>query len=366
MTLRVEALLGSPKAVIEHKAYYRPDIDGLRGVAVGLVMLYHLLPSIFKNGFLGVDIFFVISGFVVTQALERNLSRGHLAGLFNFYSRRIKRILPALYVNLIATIILSSLLIPPSELRSLFKTAASAVVGMSNVALIYARFDYFTPDLALNPFVQTWSLGVEEQFYLLFPALLLLGGSLAGWTSRRFNVSYLLAGLAALSLLYWGYCQTYAPMSVFYNPLARFWELLIGAVLALNWGAVSSFIDVKRGVLLQVFAAVFLLIALAVLPHYDQWNPFANVFVVAGTALAIAIGFRPSRRLSVLLSSDLLVGIGRISYSLYLWHYSIFSLARWNADLTQPTYAVLTLLLTFLISYLSYRFVELPFRYASL
>ena len=164
MMLHSQHLQAHPKSAIENKVYYRPDIDGLRGVAVGLVILYHLFPGTFKNGFLGVDVFFVISGFVVTQALQRNLVHGFFNGLVDFYAHRIKRILPALYFNIIVSITLSCLLIPPSDLQSIFKTAAAAVAGISNIALLYARFDYFSTALLLNPFVQTWSLGVEEQF----------------------------------------------------------------------------------------------------------------------------------------------------------------------------------------------------------
>ena len=210
-----------PKSAVENKVYYRPDIDGLRGIAVGLVILYHLFPGIFKNGFLGVDVFFVISGFVVTQALQRNLVHGFFRGLTDFYAHRIKRILPALYFNIVISIVVSWLLIPPPDLQSIFKTAA-AVAGISNIALLYARFDYFSPDLFLNPFVQTWSLGVEEQFYLVFPSLLILGSYLAA-TSPRLKGRHRPFYFAALSLLYWVYLLFNAPVAAFYNPVSRFW-----------------------------------------------------------------------------------------------------------------------------------------------
>lgn len=353
-----------PRSAVENKAYYRPDIDGLRGVAVGLVVLYHLFPETFKNGFLGVDVFFVISGFVVTQALERNLHVGLLKGLKEFYVRRFKRILPALYFNTVVTIVLTCLFIPPTGLRSLFKTAASAVIGLSNVALLYARFDYFSPDLSLNPFVQTWSLGVEEQFYLFFPSMLLLCSSLAS-ASRRLTAARLLTFSAGLSLAYWACLKSQAPVSAFYNPLARFWELLIGAVLALKKDDVASLIGARVGVLLQALAVASLTLALVIAPGDTGLDRFANIFVAAGSAMIIAVGIVSPRGLNGMLGSRPLVWVGEISYSLYLWHYSFFTLARWNLDLLRWSHAGLALLATLAVSYLSYRFIEIPFRYSS-
>lgn len=359
-----QALHLHPKSTIENKAYYRPDIDGLRGIAVGLVILYHLFPRLFKNGFLGVDVFFVISGFVVTQALRRDLTQGIFNGLVRFYARRIKRILPALYVNIAVTITLSCLLIPPSDLGSIFKTAASAVVGASNVALLYARFDYFSPDLALNPFMQTWSLGIEEQFYLVFPSLLIMGSYLTT-ASRRLNAGHLLSALAALSLLYWVDRQFYAPVSAFYNPLARFWELLIGAVMALNKDAIASFVGETGDLFLQYLALALLVLALSLSPAHFPLNNFMNILVVSSSALVLATGMTSSRHVNGVLGSAPLVWIGKLSYSLYLWHHCVFTFARWNSDLSRPLCALVALLLMVAISYLSYRFIEIPFRYAS-
>ena len=353
-----------PKSAVENKVYYRPDIDGLRGIAVGLVILYHLFPGIFKNGFLGVDVFFVISGFVVTQALQRNLVHGFFRGLTDFYAHRIKRILPALYFNIVISIVLSCLLIPPPDLQSIFKTAAAAVAGISNIALLYARFDYFSPDLLLNPFVQTWSLGVEEQFYLVFPSLLILGSYLAA-TSPRLKVRHWPFYFAALSLLYWVYLLFNAPVAAFYNPVSRFWEFLIGAILCLNEDAIASFIGTRGGVFLQLLAVVSLAVGLLLSPDLVPLNYFANIFVALGSALMIAVGMTSSSKLTNSLAAGPLVWIGKISYSLYLWHYPIFTFVRWNWDLHQPLYAAAALLLTVSVAQFSYKYIEIPFRYAS-
>lgn len=353
-----------PGAAIENKTYYRPDIDGLRGIAVGLVILYHVFPRAFANGYLGVDVFFVISGFVVTQALRRNLALGYRQGLLEFYSRRIKRILPALYANLIITIVLSCLFIPPSDLQSIFKTAAAAASGVSNLALMYARFDYFSPDLALNPFVQTWSLGVEEQFYFVFPSVLMLCARLST-TSPRFSSRRLLTGIAVGSAMYWLYLRFNAPVAAFYNPFARFWQLLTGVVLALNTQESVQHDGGKRGTRLATLAASCFVLALALTAQDARVGVLATSLVVLGSAAIVAVGPDSSAWLSGILRSRPLVWVGEVSYSLYLWHYCIFTFLRWNLGGEGLSNAVFGLPLTFAVSYLSYRFVELPLRYAS-
>jgi peptidoglycan/LPS O-acetylase OafA/YrhL len=360
----VSAGLKTPEpTALENKSYYRADIDGLRGVAVGLVVLYHLFPGVFKKGFLGVDVFFVISGYVVTQALERDFTRGRWDGLARFYARRVRRILPALYFNVAATVVLCALLIPPPDLRSIFKTGAAAVVGASNIALLYARFDYFSPDLSLNPFVQTWSLGVEEQFYLIFPALLMIGGAVVA-RARRSETNRLLALLATSSLIYWVYLNFHAPVSSFYNPLARFWELLFGALLALNREFVATCVGDRAWSFAPYLSAGFFAIGLLPSPALVPWDAFGNLFVVCGAALAIASGLNHSEKKARLLGSRPLVLIGKISYSLYLWHYTVLTFMRWNADLSRFPDFLAALLLIASISYASYRFIETPFRYA--
>ena len=221
----------------QSKSYYRPDIEGLRGVAVSMVLFYHLFPDFFPNGFLGVDIFFVISGYVVTQALERNLNRGLVTGLIAFYTSRAKRILPALFVMLAVTAVLCSLFIPPTELSSILKTGGAAAAGLSNVALLYARFDYFSPSLALNPFLHTWSLGVEQQYYLLFPVLFLVPKLLS--KNRLNNLTFLLT-VTFLSFCLWLYLSQTSAIQSFYNPLARFWEFLCGTLIHLASNSVSQ------------------------------------------------------------------------------------------------------------------------------
>ncbi|MBX7148133.1 acyltransferase [bacterium] len=351
------------KLIPENKNYYRPDIDGLRAVAVILVILYHLFPGIFKNGFLGVDIFFVISGFVVTQSLQASLVSGYFKGGLSFYSRRIKRILPALYVNIIISLILSCLLIPFSELRSLFKTAAAALVGASNVALLYARFDYFSPDLSLNPFVHTWSLGVEEQFYFVFPLILTAGLFIAS-VRAKIKVDILIGLCALLSLGYWIYLLFHAGVSAFYNPLARFWELFTGVLLFRNKDAIAASIGRKINIILQYAACLCLIVALFFSFNAGPGNLLNYVLVVLGTAFFIIAGFSSSP-LNKTIGSGPFVKAGLMSYSLYLWHYPVFVLMRWNFNLEHFLPVVVACFLFISAAYLSYTYIEMPCRHAS-
>lgn len=350
---------------VESRTYYRADIDVLRGIAVISVVLYHLFPQTINSGFLGVDIFFVISGYVVTQALVRNLSLNWRVWIVEFYARRIKRILPALYFNVILTAIAVRLLIPPSDLSSIFKTAGAAVVGVSNIALLYARFDYFNPELAYNPFIQTWSLGVEEQFYLVFPLLLMLVYffSNSHWI-RRATIFF--ASISLLSLLYWVWLQYTAPVASFYSPLPRFWELLSGSLLALNSGSDSRPFDGKGWRLSRVLLASALLFMLMQPSFSISGVTLINVTVVAVTSALILFGTGNSRARYFSLLLAPLIWCGRLSYSLYLWHYSILTLFRWNGDLNKPSNQLLSIFLIFAVSILSYRFVEIRFRYSSL
>ncbi len=343
-----------------NKYQYRADIDGLRAIAVLFVILYHLWPGTFLNGFLGVDIFFVISGFVVTQTIEKNASPDYFRTLINFYGRRIKRILPALYFTVLITFLAACFFVPSTELRSIFKTALSAVFGISNLSLLYVRFDYFSPDLVLNPFVHTWSLGVEEQFYLLFPTIFIALTFINSYY-KWINTKYVLVIIALCSLLYWIYMQYEAPLVAFYNPLSRFWELLTGVILFLNKDKIAASINKLSFIYYVLIAGMFLAIFVE-LPNFKIPYYFANIFAVLGTASIIITGINNGGK-NIVLSNRPIVFIGKISYSLYLWHYSVFAFMHWNADLDSAVNVALALMLTFLFAYFSYSYIEKPFRY---
>ena len=347
------------KALI-NKFIYRKDIDGLRAIAVLLVIFYHLSPSVFIHGYIGVDIFFVISGFVVTQSFEKNIRSSYYQTLMNFYSRRAKRILPPLYFMILITFVLACFFIPNTELSSIYKTALSGIFGLSNLALLIARFDYFSPDLQSNPFVHTWSLGVEEQFYLLFPSLLIF----LSFTKTYFewiSTKGILLIILLISFLLWIFLQYEAPLVGFYNPFARFWELLVGSLLYLNKEKISKINNIFPSVYYALAAIMFLTIFLD-LSSFKAFIFLPTIFAILGVSSLIIVGTNQQEN-RIFLTNKGLNFIGKISYSLYLWHYSVFALMHWSIGLDSSINIIIALTLTFLLSYFSYIFIEKPFRY---
>jgi peptidoglycan/LPS O-acetylase OafA/YrhL len=263
---------------------YRPEIDALRGVAVLAVLVFHLNPHWLAGGFVGVDIFFVISGYVVTGSLLNHAHEPLPRRLAGFYLRRVRRLLPNLFACIGVTALATALLVPPRETRGLFTTAVKSLFGWSNNHLVGASKDYFGLDAALNPFVHTWSLGVEEQFYLVFPLLLVL----CGFGGRR-TLPLLLAGIVlSLGLSLWWTVE--APISAFFLMPSRFWELASGAALlraqrrrfAEGW---------PSGPRVQLLGGALLVVALLFTPERQAFPAPAALPAVLGTLLLLQ--FRP-------------------------------------------------------------------------
>ena len=228
-----ERVLTTPVVAPRPHFPYRADLDGLRGLAVLAVVIYHLCPPWLPGGFVGVDVFFVLSGYVVTGVLLAGQPAPPLPTLLGFYARRLKRLLPNLLLCLVSTALTFALLVPPSDQTNrIFRTGLRALFGWSNVYLNGKETGYFDVDTSLNPFTHTWSLGVEEQFYLVFPLLLLLGLAL-GRGRRRGAVLTVLAASVA-SLLHAISLMPGSSQSAFYLMAPRFWELAIGGLLALG------------------------------------------------------------------------------------------------------------------------------------
>ncbi len=342
---------------------YHPFIDGLRALAVLAVMLYHLNAPWLPGGFAGVDVFFVISGFIVSAAVAQAGSRGFGSFMADFYTRRMRRILPALLVCLLVTTFFAALFIPPVWLSAINeRSGLFAFFGLSNWVLAYSGRDYFTPATEYNPYAHTWSLGVEEQFYLLFP--LLFFAWFAGRGGRRFSAGLfvvLLAGSVAAGL--WQREQD-AVAAYFLTP-GRLWELAAGVLLyqwigqraqpAANTGASTA---------LGLLFAALLLAAL-------WWSPAAMfplpgaLPVVLATLGVIYCLYRcaPGHPLAAVLSARPLLLIGKLSYSLYLWHWPVFVLFRWTCGLQTPLERTAAVALTFLLAALSWRLVETPIRH---
>ncbi|KWZ39434.1 acetylase [Burkholderia savannae] len=347
---------------------YLPYVDGLRAWAVLSVVLYHLDARWLPGGFSGVDIFFVISGFVVSASVANRGPMSFGQFLLFFYARRIRRILPALFVVLLATGLLAALFIPASYLSDRNqKTALLAFFGSSNVILGATGGDYFSPKAEFNPYTHTWSLGVEEQFYAIFP--LLFWPWIAGRDRRYVSTALFAAGLgASLAWALWTGPARHA--QAFYFIFGRFWELAAG-VLRHQCMACFGFASGKPARLpaTPAIRAGAWASAAAVLAGFvvsrPALYPFPGAIVpVAGTLglLGLLHGRGHAGPISTALENRALRFVGRISYSLYLWHWPIFVVLRWTVGLDSASSRACALVLAFALSAASYRFVETPFR----
>ncbi|MEO5332739.1 MAG: acyltransferase [Magnetococcus sp. YQC-5] len=305
---------------------HRNDIDGLRAIAVFLVILYHFFPDWFGGGYIGVDIFFVISGYVVTGSLVHNQHGGMISQLNHFYMKRIKRILPSLTISIFASFIIITVLVAP-DIKNLSDTGMFALLGLSNLHLRNLNNDYFADNQNINIFLHTWSLGVEEQFYLFYPLILLfLLQNKSCKDNKKLFYSVLLSLIvlsAAFSLL-----STWKDrLAAFYLMPSRFWELGTGGLLyIIHWSDSIQFFGstVSRSRKLQILALSFAL-AGYVVAHKERIFPFPGaVFIVCATLAFISAGLDPNARLNRWIASPVMVYFGKISYLLYLWHWPIY------------------------------------------
>lgn len=334
--------------------HYRPDIDGLRAIAILSVMLYHLDFSTFGGGYVGVDVFFVISGYLITSIVYEDV-RNHRFSFLAFYERRIRRIFPALFAVILVTLALAFLLLLPKDLKMYCQSLVAATLFTSNL-LFWMTGGYFDWAAEMKPLLHTWSLSIEEQFYIFYPILLLL---VSRYTPRWSRV--ILAGIALVSLLLSEYYLHGQSPAVFYLLHFRAWELLTGGLLAV--GALPA---PKSQSLREALAFFGLgLIVYSVLIFTDQTIfPGAKaLFPCLGAALVIYAGKNGHSLIGKLLSLKILVWVGLISYSLYLWHWRLIVFAKYYAIrplLDVEKWALIAI--SFLLAALSWRYVERPFR----
>ena len=340
-------------------------IDGLRALAVVSVLIYHLNSRWLPGGFVGVDVFFVISGFVVTGSMIGRPFEGLVASQSYFYARRIVRILPALLVCLIATAWLYVLFIPRAWLSTDITTdGLFAFFGASNLIQAVGGDGYISPKAGFDPFTHTWSLGVEEQFYLVFPFLIALYQRHGETPARRRAVLALVAALCLASLATSAILSGTAWRWAFYSLPARFWELGLGMLLRLTqarWRDVVAARPVSAATTgatgFAVIAAVFALPASSAFPF-----PLALAPALGACGLIAALVSRPSLGLMRLFAAAPVVFVGLISYSLYLWHWPVIVLLRWTIGLERAWQYGLAVALALLIAVASHRFVEQPVR----
>ncbi|MCP9833710.1 MULTISPECIES: acyltransferase family protein [unclassified Cyanobium] len=351
---------------------YRPEIDGLRAVAVIAVLINHLDPRWLPGGFLGVDIFFVISGYVVTSSLLARRDGSRWQFLRRFYGRRIRRLMPALVVNIAVVSALFSMVVSPLDdfFAPVMRTGMAALFGVSNLYLLRQGSNYFATDNYFNAFMHTWSLGVEEQFYLVWPAVLLLCGlgvaGAGGGALRRLKIGSLL--LLGLSLaLFLGLSLRGNPERAFFLTTARFWELTAGCGAYLLHRGSGSAQDLGQRLSLprwrQPLSLLAALALLVVLMLPEAWRMATTLGITALTA-ALLLLLRPSTGLGRWLCHPVSLAIGMVSYSLYLWHWPVIVLARWTVGFNALTLLPVLVLIT-LCTALSYR-LECLFRYGNL
>jgi peptidoglycan/LPS O-acetylase OafA/YrhL len=333
-------------------AQYRPDVDGLRAIAVMLVLNFHGFPTAMPGGFIGVDVFFVISGFLITGIIAREMEQQRF-GLLTFYARRVRRIFPALIVVLCLALVLGWLWMLPQAYAQLGSDAFASAAFFANVALLL-QSGYFDVESAKKPLLHLWSLGIEEQFYLFWPLILLL----AARFKQRIVMVALVLGVASFVLNVALIGSN--PVAAFCLPFTRAFELLAGAALACKWERVS-----QRGASSNWRAWIGIALIAAACMILDNHSAFPGwwaLLPVIGTALLLSA---PSAWLNrKVLAFPPLVWIGLISYPLYLWHWPllVFSATIKFAALTLPE-RELVLLASAPLAWATYRFVEVPIRF---
>lgn len=334
---------------------YRSEIDGLRAIAVVPVILFHAGFEIFSGGFVGVDVFFVISGYLITTIIINEMDEGKFS-LLSFYERRARRILPALFFVVLCCIPFAWFLLLPSDMKD-FSQSLVAVATFSSNILFWRESGYFDTAAELKPLLHTWSLAVEEQFYILFPLFLM-----AAWRFEKRAIVWTLVAAFVISLAtaQWGAYNR--PTATFYLLPTRAWELLVGSFAAfyLQKRTVSTAAWFNN-----VLSAIGLAAILYSVFAFDDATPFPSLYALVptvGTVLIILFAV-PGTAVHSLLSMRGFVGVGLISYSLYLWHQPVFAFWR-HYNFFEPTHVemVLLALLSVCLAYCTYRFVEAPFR----
>ena len=335
---------------------YRPDIDGLRAFSVFFVIGYHAFPEIFKAGFIGVDIFFVISGYLISSILIRNLKNNSFSFL-DFYIRRIRRIFPALILVLVVCFAFGWFSLFPIEFKQLGKHIAGSAGFISNF-ILWNESGYFDNAANTKPMLHIWSLGIEEQFYFIWPLIL--------WLIFKIRINYLLfiIFLIIVSFSFNVYEAKIDKVATFYSPLTRFWELLVGGLLAIikddYKGSINSELNSN---FLSIFGVGLILLAFFFIDDESAYPGILALFPVIGSFFLILAG-NNSIFNQIVLSNKVLVWFGLISFPLYLWHWPLISFARIvESDFPNENYRLISIVISIFLSWVTYKFLEKPIRY---
>lgn len=347
------------------KLNYRPEIDGLRAIAVLSVLIYHAQISIFghrvfSGGFLGVDIFFVISGYLITSIIIKEILITRKFSFSHFYERRVRRIIPVLLIVIFFSNLMGWFILQPKEFVDLSKSALYSIFFISNFYFHFSGLEYGGVDSLFKPLLHIWSLAVEEQFYLIFPILLII---INKYFKRFFLV--LLIYFLLISILIAEINSTDNPSLTFYSLHTRVWEILFGSIVAylhikekkVNRNKILSYLAPAFGIILIIFSLIFF-------DDKIRHPSFVTLLPIIGTLLIIWFSKENKNEIFTrILSSKIFVGIGLISYSLYLWHYPLYVYARFTNILDGSILKKLIFgFFIIFLSIISYIFIEKPFR----
>lgn len=333
---------------------YRQEVDGLRGLAVLSVIFFHAGFEIFSGGFVGVDIFFVISGYLITSIILTERQNGTFS-LVSFYERRLRRILPALFCVMLASTVVAWIFLLPEEMKSFSQSIVATSLYLSNV-FFWKTSGYFDASADIKPLLHTWSLSIEEQYYLIFPVFLIFI-----W---KFRIYWALLILAILTILSISAIEILPNSTAFYLLPTRCWELLLGAFVAIYF-IIRSENTTNHHHLKEVAGCIGMGMLIFSVFAFDKHTPFPGLYTLVptvGTALVILCSSKETIT-GKLLSNSILVWIGLVSYSAYLWHQPLFAFARIERaeDLDYSSYMTMIVII-FLLAYLSWKYVETPFR----
>jgi peptidoglycan/LPS O-acetylase OafA/YrhL len=334
---------------------YRPDIDGLRAIAVLAVIGFHAFPEFVRGGFVGVDVFFVISGYLISGIILKSLNENSFS-ILEFYSRRIRRLFPALTIVLLICLIGGWLLLFADEYNRLGMHAAAGSAFISNFTL-WNEAGYFDESANAKPLLHLWSLGIEEQFYLIWPAILFLLHRI-----RPRSISLAIGAIALSSFILGAITVNSDPPQAFYSPASRLWELLFGSALAVKYESVDRFFGAKSRAVRSATGLGCIAIAILAFDTDFLFPGWWALLPVVGTFLVISAGSAHGMN-SALLSTPPLVKIGLISFPLYLWHWPLLSFAHIiESGQLSAIFRSMAVAVSFLMAWVTYRHIEIPVR----
>ena len=347
-------LIDQSKSNVNHIGIYRHELDGLRAIAVIAVIINHFNKELLASGYLGVDIFFVISGYVITSSL---ISRGiNEFGTFisSFYKRRIKRLLPALIAYIFPISFLIWIIDPIP--RAALRTGLTSIFGLSNFYLFKSATNYFAISTELNPFTHTWSLAVEEQFYFVFPIIIWLCSFNKNISESRRNLFIILLTLSIPSLIAFIILYTNNQPAAYFLMPTRFWEIAFGSLTYIFFTEKSSLKEQIN----KLNPSIIFIFLISVLFFPQSRGVLATILVVILSCLMI-ICLRERTKLFNLLTKNQILFLGKSSYSLYLWHWGVLSISKWTIGISWWT-VPFQILIIILLSLISYKYIENPLR----